>query len=264
MNEGMPLFPQSERVVYRNNPLNEVVCQIRFPTILRVVNEIPSDFQESIRGDFPEYQEEVNSLVPAGLPPQIVQLLSGSTMAKRHRFATRDSKFAVLLDGQALTFVAGDYVCWEDFSQFVFSTIESFCAVYAPSFLSRVGLRYQNLISEPAESSGLNWHDLIRPELVGVLANDDWAQNTTELASVVKSSLGTNNTDRLIFQYGLAELEGSSDKYFRLDFDYYVEQETEPADAKSIIERLHGYTGAAFRWAITERLHQALEPPPTV
>ena len=44
-------FPDVARVLYRRNPIELAVCQFRFPPILRIDAEIPSQFQERI-GDF--------------------------------------------------------------------------------------------------------------------------------------------------------------------------------------------------------------------
>lgn len=43
------LFPPTQRVIYHKNPLVEVVCQLRFPTILKIDAEIPVAFQEAVR-----------------------------------------------------------------------------------------------------------------------------------------------------------------------------------------------------------------------
>ena len=50
-------FPNVPRVTYRNNPLVQVICQLRFPPILKIDAEVPADFQESIRKDFPKFSE---------------------------------------------------------------------------------------------------------------------------------------------------------------------------------------------------------------
>jgi uncharacterized protein (TIGR04255 family) len=46
-------FPDYERVIYERNPLNEVLCQLRFPSILKVTSQQPVEFQEVIRTDYP-------------------------------------------------------------------------------------------------------------------------------------------------------------------------------------------------------------------
>ena len=50
-------FPDSERVIYQRNPLLEVICQLRFPSILRIDSEAPAVFQERVRKEYPMYQE---------------------------------------------------------------------------------------------------------------------------------------------------------------------------------------------------------------
>lgn len=59
-------FPEVKRVIYKKNPLHQVICQLRFPPILKVDAEIPSIFQEKIRGEFPNFKEttEVNMELP--------------------------------------------------------------------------------------------------------------------------------------------------------------------------------------------------------
>ena len=53
------LFPPTQRVIYHENPLVEVVCQFRFPTILKIDAEIPVAFQEAVRSTFPDYTPTV-------------------------------------------------------------------------------------------------------------------------------------------------------------------------------------------------------------
>lgn len=51
-------FPHTPDVRLANSPLVEVVCQVRFPPILRINKEEPSDFQEAVRQRFPELAAE--------------------------------------------------------------------------------------------------------------------------------------------------------------------------------------------------------------
>src|SRR5258708_12324597 len=56
--ERIMLFPESERVIYDKNPLQQVICQLRFPPILRINTEVPVAFQERVKQDYPFYQEK--------------------------------------------------------------------------------------------------------------------------------------------------------------------------------------------------------------
>ena len=71
-------FPESDRVIYRKNPLAEVAVQLRFPTILKIDSESPAAFQDIIRSDYPRYsQAPVNASLPPNIPPQIRNLIQG-------------------------------------------------------------------------------------------------------------------------------------------------------------------------------------------
>lgn len=47
------LFSDRPRTHYEKTLAHEVICQLRFPTILSINNVEPADFQERIREDFP-------------------------------------------------------------------------------------------------------------------------------------------------------------------------------------------------------------------
>ncbi len=46
------MFSASERVLYGKRQLIEVICQLRFPTILSISAKEPAEFQEAIRAEF--------------------------------------------------------------------------------------------------------------------------------------------------------------------------------------------------------------------
>ena len=52
-------LPETPRMIYKTNPLIEVTCQFRFPTILKISSRPPAAFQDQSRNQFPHF----------GLPP---------------------------------------------------------------------------------------------------------------------------------------------------------------------------------------------------
>ena len=84
------VFPETERIVFKRNPLTQVICQLRFPPILIISNE-PAAFQERIRDVYPIYERGENVEVPQ----ELVNLLSGAGSLSPagdilHRFYTAD------------------------------------------------------------------------------------------------------------------------------------------------------------------------------
>ncbi len=56
---GMKMpFPESERVVYGENPLVEVICQLKFPPILDISTAEPAAFQNKVRKLYPLYEKD--------------------------------------------------------------------------------------------------------------------------------------------------------------------------------------------------------------
>ena len=49
------LFAKYERCLYQRSPLIEVICQLRFPTILSIGSQEPAEFQEAIRHEFQQF-----------------------------------------------------------------------------------------------------------------------------------------------------------------------------------------------------------------
>ncbi|MEI3304667.1 MAG: TIGR04255 family protein [Dysosmobacter sp.] len=58
------LFSDRSRSNYRNAPIHEVICQLRFPTILTINSVEPADFQEAIRDAFPQYARRQDIAAP--------------------------------------------------------------------------------------------------------------------------------------------------------------------------------------------------------
>src|SRR5437868_11791362 len=45
-------FPAVERIVFENNPLTEVICQLRFPRVLVIDERLPAEFQEQLGAEY--------------------------------------------------------------------------------------------------------------------------------------------------------------------------------------------------------------------
>lgn len=80
------LFAPYERYQYARAPLVEVICQLRFPTILSIGAKEPAEFQEAIRKDFPQYAARQEQL-----PPKVVQ------EGERHRAGASEAHYQLQL-----------------------------------------------------------------------------------------------------------------------------------------------------------------------
>src|SRR5215216_5336658 len=111
-------FPESKRVFYQKNPLAEVVCQLRFPPILRIDSESPAMFQERIRSEYPLYRRTVaqTQLNLPGLPQPLLQMIAGAGNAT-HEFLSGDEVWKVSLARDFLALTTSKYHDWEHFKK---------------------------------------------------------------------------------------------------------------------------------------------------
>src|SRR5262249_48635801 len=101
------LFPHRPRFIYGKKPSEDVIYQLRFPTILKIEAEIPSAFQERIRKQYPLFREKKADQLP--LPDEVLKMLGGGFPFRGGKpafdFISADEKWTVSLssDFVALT-----------------------------------------------------------------------------------------------------------------------------------------------------------------
>lgn len=205
----MNFSEEKERVIYKNNPLVEVICQFRYPVVLRIVSVEPVDFQDKIRKEFPYFRENISSKV--NLPSNIAQSLPqnileaiGDEPIKSYQFTSSDETQTLSLTRDFLALTTNKYIGWEDFWEKMELSIQAFNSIYSPAFVSRVGLRYQNVIRLSSLGlKGTDWAELINPILAGFLTtdfNNEDVEDTTHM-----TLLNLENNMKVRIRYGLAK-----------------------------------------------------------
>ena len=256
-------FPDSARVLYAKNPLIEVVCQLRFPPILRIDSEIPADFQETIRGalplfsdadpsPFPDMPSEVSQLLKASLPTQLTR--------RTWKFQSEDSNWTVTLARDFLALATTQYINWGEFRAKLEHLLQALETAYRPSFFTRIGLRYQNLIVR--SFLGLNdapWSELLQPYIAAEYHLPSLAPAVQETTHRILVELPYNQA-RVNLRYGTARREGEDESLILIDNDFFTEQKTELPNALNLLDLFNRESGRVFRWCITERLHEAMGP----
>lgn len=257
-------FPPSGRVVFRRNPLAEVICQLRFPAILAIAAKEPTDFQERIRDEYPVYRLEGGPPLPPplrGLLPPEIQAQFVPSELRVHQFLTSDERRMVGLARDYVAVTENRYERWEAFRDQIHRIRDALSAVYRPAFLTRIGLRYRDVIDR--ESLGLReraWRDLLRPEFSGLLASEQIHESIQELETrgLVKLPSPVGGFVRL--RHGFIQHSGNGSHAYLIDADFYTEDRSDPADILRFLEPFNRLAGDLFRWAIQKPLFDALEP----
>ncbi|MCW5714549.1 MAG: TIGR04255 family protein [Bauldia sp.] len=254
------LFPASPRVIYARAPLTEVVCQLRFPPILRIEAGPPADFQDRIRATFPllERATQQTNLVD-GLPADLARLLNVPGAGSSYVFKTEDQKHTITLAPEWLALTTTEYQRWEGFRSLLIPPLQALIEIYKPSFFSRIGLRYQNSIHKPSmELDTHRWAELLIPEVLGALVLPQFESNIMEIRKRIRCRL-PDGSGSVFIQHGFGGDGGRDKDTYLLDFDFYADK-TEVQHAVSVLDDFHTRAGRAFRWCITPTLHERLGP----
>ena len=175
-------FPDEPRVIYEKNPLDTVICQLRFPAILKIGADPPVDFQESVRRRYPLFKEKPPLDIAGGLPSEVASLIAKrlpvSMASTAYDFTTADEQWTLTLAREFLALTARRYERWELFKEHLEEGLRAVVQHYSPAFFTRIGLRYRDIIRRSAlglERS--SWKELLRPHIVGALASPDVADD---------------------------------------------------------------------------------------
>ncbi len=256
-------FPESARVIYEKNPLNLVVCQFRFPPILRIDAEVPATFQEAIRHAYPLFEEQRSGEQGIEIPPEISKLmgleLQFGSGKQGYKFSTSEDVWQVVLTRDFLALATTAYKRWEDFKQHLENPLNVFTEIYKPDYFSRIGLRYRDVIKKT--ELGLKdheWAELLQPHIAG------------ELCSPIASSIQKSGRDTLVtldggigqvrIRHGLPQAKDDSESRYVIDADFFSDEKLEVPHALERLDRFNREAGRLFRWCITDRLHNSLGP----
>ena len=139
-------FVHKSEIRLQNPPLVEVVCQVKFPPILSIAREIPSEFQERIRNKFPELAVEQGLLVKVpGIGSK--EMSAAEVQPKIYRFQSGDGNATISLAADFYALSTSHYTHWEDFVGWLMLASEAVQQVYAPPYSTRIGLRYVNRLT---------------------------------------------------------------------------------------------------------------------
>ena len=261
------LFPESERVLYEKNPLVEVVCQFRFPTILRIREGQLSDFQVRIQQDYPIYSEREPSLaVPPQVPKELVAILEQIKMPipaglLTHRFHSKDSLRFISLSDEFMALASKKYDRWESFKEEVVKAESVLKEVYNPTFYSRIGLRYRDMISRrELKLTNVGWQELLKPYIIAELGDTDVSDAIARIQTRTVIKISEIPDGQITLIHGLTKPPESDEECYMIDADFSVERKEGVDEPFEILERFNRLAGRLFRWSITERLHSAMEP----
>lgn len=256
------LFSDNTRYSYQSSPLIEVICQLRFPTILSIGSTEPAQFQEQVRGDFPRYAAKQEQQ-----PPRLVNgKLEQVPPITNYNFISADGVWKINLTKDFIALSTLRYSTWEDFAQKLDKVLALFIQIYQPAFFERIGLRYINAFSRKRLGlEGELWDDLINQPFIGVLSEPDVEETLVHKCALdVEMALGEDRRLKLHAGPGmLGDGKQDPEPKFILDGDFSVAGKQLPAQRiAGDLDVLHDYAVRLFNSAVTRELHDAMGPTP--
>jgi uncharacterized protein (TIGR04255 family) len=244
----MPVhFEDFEDFHLGNSPLAEVICQVRFPTILGISKEDPVDFQENVREYFPELEIEQTVLIS----PLGHESVQSELKPRIFRFKDSEDNYSVTLAPDFFALVSKSYTTWIDFREKLQYVTEAIQSIYRIPYANRVGLRFINVftIENTGTSDFEELTDIFCDSLVTLLRIPE-----IESPYVLNQEIRTrvNDDGDFTLRFGLRE---ETTNELVLDFDRYCTEKTSLEDLRSCCDRYHKSIYNAFRWAIkTDRI----------
>jgi uncharacterized protein (TIGR04255 family) len=240
-----------KRVLYKKNPLANVVCQLRFPPILLLDGSPPREFQDKIRNLFPGYnerieiQQEIRSTINVKNIEQIANPMSTVISNKNYAFISEDNAWQVNLTRNFISLTTSKYNRWEDFFCKFKEPLDSFLKIYSPAFFTRIGLRYINIFDRSELNlKNTSWDKLIKLSMPDALYSSE--DDVLDFNSVTEIKLDNDN-NRAIIKIILLRDRQSNEICLSLDNDLYTLNKTLPNDIEGILSRLHSYSTKILR-----------------
>lgn len=258
------MFSQEPRCIYRSNQLGEVICQLRFPEILTIGANLPVDFQEAIRAEFPRYKAISETVAPkvTGQPGNM--RLEQGAATTNYQFTSEDGQWRVNLTSKFLSLTCNRYTCWEEFAKKLDKPLASFIKIYQPAFFERIGLRYLNFFSRKTLGlEGTPFRELFQPCWLGILAEEDVPESAPTRCGVdTELAIRGGCRAKIHAGPGTVKRNGQADPEikFIFDQDLYMQGNLPVNLSAGALQTLHNQSFSIFRGAITDTLHDAMNP----
>ncbi len=251
-------FSATEHIVFEKNTLTGVTCQLSYPPILKIAQEVPSAFQDAVRSDYPLFETRPTLTIVA--PPVPGQPVT-QTVTNAYIFSTAESPqpqrtLSLAQDSLALTTTA--YTRRSEFLTHLQPPLDALQAIYQPAFFTRVGFRYQNMIVRSALGLGdTPWRELLKPVFVGLASAEELAgQVLVDYAQIQYKSENGN----VVLQHGVTVDPATQEQCYLIDVDVSTQERVRLQDATEKLRALNIDALQLYHWCLSDTLKAALNP----
>jgi len=261
-------FPDKSRIIFKKNPLDRVVCQLRFPTILKIDSEIPAEFQEMVRNDFPIFNEtvspelsiDISPDMQSQIPPNLIKQLLQPGGIKNYEFKSEDNLWTVSLTRTFIALSVSKYERWEQFKSKLELPLNAFNEIYSPIYYSRIGLRYTNIIKRSnLMLNTSDWQELINPVLLGMLSTESVRDSILNFENKYELKLSDDESMVRIIT-SMVQAKDTGEICYEIDSDHYCSKKIETTQAFQKLDFFNSHASKFIQWCITDKLLEAMDP----
>ena len=167
-------------------------------------------------------------------------------------------------DQQFFSLACSDYHSWEQFARRLDKPLAAFIQVYKPAYFERIGLRYINFFSRKAlELEGTPYRELFHSRYLGILADEQVPESSASRCSVdVELAVRGGCRAKIHAGPGMVKRGKTTDGEvkFIFDQDLFMPGKLALNLSAGALETLHSQAYSIFRDAITDELHEAMDP----
>ncbi len=260
------LFPDVKRVIYNKNPLDNVICQLQFPPILKIDSETPSDFQEIVRGTYPNLSDSSEIMfnlsqdMEKQIPSESVQKALTSPGIKNYQFSSEDGNWKINLTRNFIALSTNNYYRWEEFKERLELPLKALIDIYSPSYFTRIGLRYVDVIVRSNLGlDGVNWRELIHGNILGLIAVPALSERIIGAQSIYEIKLDEEDNNVRLSTRTVRKID-QNEVCYMIDSDIFTKNKTEADKVLDKVEYFNKTASRLIQWCIKEKLHEAMEP----
>jgi len=233
---------------------------------LKIDSELPAEFQDKIRDDFPNYSEakelplnlppEMNTIIP----PEVFSNLSNVAQTKNYTFSSEDETWIINLTRTFVALSATNYQRWEGFKEKLSILLEALRETYSPRFFTRIGLRYIDVINPHALGvKEIEWRELIKPYILGIAGESGINKKIREFEYKTEIDLSDKKSVVRLIIKSVINVE-QQNECILIDSDFFNLNKVEPAGVITQLDYLNSRSSRLIQWCIESKLHNLMEP----
>ena len=256
-----------EEIKYKRNFLDTVIFRMDFSDILTLKDKIEADFQTAIKDIFPKLISNAYSTYTGMFSATALNV--GRENLLLHEFSNTSLGLSLKISYNSLVLEAKNYTDFEKFSEILQKSLAEFNKIYSGYEISRIGLRFINVIKGLTESP-FEWSDFINSKLLESLtfAKDIVSDDCFLNRSMNQLSFKFKDDNCLTFNYGIYNSEWPAQitrNEFILDYDAYTTyvDSSENIESKYLLP-FHSIIQDAFEKSINitlrKKMNNADEP----